>query len=81
MVIGQSEELTYPFLTYMPLMNMTQAFYREIADVIAGNSKGLLIIGGDFNAVQNGSQYAQYFQNTGRGYLLFSLIKSSILRG
>lgn len=29
-------------------------FFREIANVIADNSKGTLIIGGDFNAVQNG---------------------------
>jgi len=29
-------------------------FFREIANIIAGNAKGVLIIGGDFNAVQDG---------------------------
>lgn len=28
-------------------------FFREIANIIAGNAKGVLIIGGDFNAVQD----------------------------
>ena len=29
-------------------------FFREIVNIIAGNSKGILIIGGDFNEVQDG---------------------------
>ena len=29
-------------------------FFRDIANIIEGNSKGILIIGGDFNAVQDG---------------------------
>ena len=31
-------------------------FFKEIANIIAENSKGMLIIGGDFNAVQDGKK-------------------------
>lgn len=35
-------------------MNMTKVFFKEIANIIADSSKGILIIGGDFIAVQDG---------------------------
>lgn len=54
MVIGTVGGTEISILNLYAPNEYDSGFFREIANVIADNSKGTLIIGGDFNAVQNG---------------------------
>lgn len=54
MVIGTVGGTEISILNLYAPNEFDSGFFREIANIIADNSKGMLIIGGDFNAVQNG---------------------------
>lgn len=54
MVIGTVGGIEISILNVYAPNEYDSGFFREIANIIADNSRGLLIIGGDFNAVQNG---------------------------
>lgn len=54
MVVGIAGGTEVSILNVYAPNEYDPVFFREIANIIAGNSKGVLIIGGDFNAVQDG---------------------------
>lgn len=54
MVIGKVGGIEISILNIYAPNEYDSAFFRDIANIVADNTKGLLIMGGDFNAVQNG---------------------------
>ena len=54
MVVGAIGEVEMSILNLYAPNKPDQNFFKEIANVIADNAKGIMIVGGDFNAVQDG---------------------------
>lgn len=54
LVVGQIWEEEMSIMNLYAPNECDENFFKEIAHVIAENAKGIIIIGGDFNAVQDG---------------------------
>ena len=54
MVVGMIGEVEMSILNLYAPNKLDQNFFKVIANVIADNAKGIIIVGGDFNAVQDG---------------------------
>lgn len=54
MVIGNVGGVQISIMNVYAPNEYDNAFFKEIANIVTDNAKGLLIMGGDFNAVQNG---------------------------
>uniref|UniRef100_A0A8C5EIX3 Endonuclease/exonuclease/phosphatase domain-containing protein n=1 Tax=Gouania willdenowi TaxID=441366 RepID=A0A8C5EIX3_GOUWI len=54
MVIGRSEGEEVSILNLYAPNEYDENFFKDIANTIAENAKGIIIVGGDFNAVQDG---------------------------
>lgn len=53
MVLGTTGELELSILNLYAPKEPDQNFFKEVANVIADNAKGIIIVGEDFNAVQD----------------------------
>ena len=56
MVVGSVGGTEISILNVYAPNEYDPGFFKEIANIIAENSKGMLVIGGDFNAVQDGKK-------------------------
>lgn len=56
MVVGSVGEIEISILNVYAPNDYDPSFFKEIANIIADNLKGMLVIGGDFNAVQDGKK-------------------------
>lgn len=54
MVVGTIGEVEVTISNLYGPNDSDHNFFREIANIIADNAKGMIVIGGDFNAVQGG---------------------------
>lgn len=54
MVVGSVGELEFSILNVYAPNEHDPNFFKELANIITDNSRGMLIVGGDFNAVQDG---------------------------
>ena len=54
MVVGRIGDMEISILNLYAPNEQDDNFFEVIANVIAANAKGMLVVGGDFNAVQDG---------------------------
>lgn len=53
MVVGHIGDMEMSIVNLYAPNESDQNFFKEIANIIANNAKGMIVIGGDFNAVQD----------------------------